>query len=87
MSRKPNKPKETQMDIVAGNIVNLMQRRRMSREEMCTVLGYNQTRTFNARLEDTSLFTGADLNHICMFFDVTLEQLAHDVMLTSRERE
>lgn len=80
MARKPNKPQETQMDIVAGNIAGLMQRRRITPVEMCQVLGYAQVRTLTARLEDTSLFTGADLNHVCMFFGVTLEQLAHDGM-------
>lgn len=80
MARKPNKPQETQMDIVAGNIAGLMQRRRITPVEMCQVLGYAQVRTLQSRLEDTSLFTGADLNHVCMFFGVTLERLAHDGM-------
>lgn len=80
MARKPNKPQETQMDIVAGNIAGLMQRKRITPEEMCQILGYSQVRTLYARLEDTSTFTGADLNHVCMFFGVTLEQLAHDGM-------
>lgn len=60
MARKPNKPQETQMDIVAGNIAGLMQRRRITPVEMCQVLGYAQVRTLQSRLEDTSLFTGAD---------------------------
>ena len=81
MARNPNKPKEMPMDIVAGNIAGLMQRKHITPMEMCQVLGYAQVRTLTARLENTSLFTGADLNHLCIFFGVTLEQLAHDGMV------
>lgn len=80
MARSSNKPQETQMDIVAGNIAGLMQRKHITPDEICQVLGYAQVRTLTTRLEDTSLFTGADLNHLCIFFGVTLEQLAHDGM-------
>ena len=82
MARKPNKPTETPMDIVAGNVAGLMQRWKVTPLEMCQVLGYAQVRTLNARMDDSSLFTGADLNHICHFFGVTLEQLAHDSMMS-----
>ncbi len=70
------------MDIVAGNIAGLMQRRRITPLEICKLLGYAQTRTWNTRMSDPSSFTGADLNMICSFFGVTLEQLAHDGMET-----
>lgn len=80
MARSPYKPKETQMDIVAGNIAGLMQRKRITPMEMCQILGYSQARTLYARMKNPSLFTGDDLNHVCIFFGVTLEQLAHDGM-------
>lgn len=80
MARKTTKLSETPMDIVAGNIAGLMQRRKVTPLEMCQILGYSQERTLKARLTDTAQFTGADLNHICHFFGVTLEQLAHDGM-------
>ena len=38
---------------------------------------------WNTRMSDPSSFTGADLNMICSFFGVTLEQLAHDSMETA----
>lgn len=83
MARKPNqKPPESPMDIVAGNIAGLMQRRRITPLEICKLLGYAQTRTWNTRMSDPTSFTGADLNMICSFFGVTLEQLAHDGMET-----
>lgn len=79
MPRKPNKPKETPMDIVAGNIAGLMQRQKVTLCEMGRMLGYADERSMKARMANTTLFTGADLNHICHYFGVTLEQLSHDV--------
>lgn len=78
MPRKPNKPQETQMGIISGNIAGLMQRRGVSPDEMCQILGIAKRETLNRRFADPGLFTGFDLNHICQFFNVTLEQLAHD---------
>ena len=84
MARKPDpKPRELPLDIVAGHIAGLMQRRRITPLEICKLLGYAQTRTWNTRMSDPSSFTGADLNMICSFFGVTLEQLAHDSMETA----
>lgn len=41
MARKPDpKPRELPMDIVAGNIAGLMQRRRITPLEICKLLGY-----------------------------------------------
>ena len=66
------------MGIIAGNIAGLMQRRGVSPDEMCQILGIAKRETLNRRFADPGLFTGFDLNHICQFFNVTLEQLAHD---------
>lgn len=81
MARKSsNEYPEMPMDIVAGNIAHLMQRKHMSNEELSKVLGYNQVRTLENRMKDPARFTGADLNHICIIFGVTMEQLSHDCM-------
>lgn len=78
MAKKSNQPIETPMDIVAGNIAGMMQRQKITDLQLAQLLGYQQARTIQSKMRDTTLFTGADLNHLCHFFGVTLEQLAHD---------
>jgi len=81
MARKPlNQQSEKPMDIVAGNIAHLMQRKHMPAEDLSKALGYSQVRTLSNRMKDPSLFTGADLNHICLIFGITMEQLSRDCM-------
>ena len=78
MAIKKSKPIETPMDIVAGNVAALIQRNHIDAEELAQLLGYQASRTIRNRLKNPETFTGADLNLICRFFGITLEQLAHD---------
>ena len=80
MARGPNSTPENPMDILAGNVAALLQRKRIDAEELAQLLGYQASRTIRNRLKDPETFTGADLNLICRFFGITLEQLAHDGM-------
>lgn len=69
MARKPDpKPRELPMDIVAGNIAGLMQRRRITPLEICKLLGYAQTRTWNTRMSDPSSFTGGGSEYDMFIF-------------------
>lgn len=74
------KQQELPMDIVAGNLAALLQRRHMTAENLAALLGYQSARTIQNKLRDPSTFTGGDLNYICRSFGITLEQLAHDGM-------
>ena len=68
MARNPNKPHENPMDILVGDVAGLMQRRKIKPVDLCHVLGYSDARPLSARMNDPSLFTGSDINHICHFF-------------------